>query len=189
MVKGKTSGILLGFLVLVLMAVPLLVAACDNGDDDDVTPAPTVTPTPTPAVSPTPTPTPVPTGTLTVAMGALSQIEFQSWSRGIIVNRVYVNAMADYLVYVKHDTHELIPGLATRWEVSEDKKSVRFFLRQGVQFHDGWGELTSEDVKYTLEMAMSDIEGATGSTIGKTIAPLIDRVEAAGPYEVVVYFN
>jgi peptide/nickel transport system substrate-binding protein len=44
-------------------------------------------------------------------------------------------------------------------------------------------------VKYTLEMAMSDIEGATGSTIGKTIAPLIDRVEAAGPYEVIVYFN
>jgi ABC-type transport system substrate-binding protein len=58
-----------------------------------------------------------------------------------------------------------------------------------VQFHDGWGELTSEDVKFTLEMAMSDRPGAAGSTIGKSIAPLIDRVETVGPYEVVVHFK
>jgi hypothetical protein len=42
MIKGKTPRILPGFLVLVLVAIPLLVAACDNGDDDDLTPTPTV---------------------------------------------------------------------------------------------------------------------------------------------------
>ena len=181
MLKGKTRLAVFCLLSLLLVAVPLLAAAC--GDDDDVTPTPTVSPTPTP------TPTPVPTGTLTIAMLMLGNIEFQAWSEGLWTNRVYVNPMADYLTYVEHDTHELVPGLATRWKVSEDKKSVRFFLRQGVQFHDGWGELTSEDVKYTLEMALSNIPGATGSTIGKSIAPLIDRVETAGPYEVVVHFK
>ncbi len=38
-------------MVLVLVAIPLLVAACDNGDDDDVTPTPIPTPTPTPTPS------------------------------------------------------------------------------------------------------------------------------------------
>jgi plastocyanin/heat shock protein HslJ len=75
MVKGKTPRILLGFLVLVLVAMPLLVAACDNGDDDDVTPTPTVTPT----VTPTPTPTPT----------ATSALEDTTWileSYGALVN-------------------------------------------------------------------------------------------------------
>ena len=119
-------------LIVLGMALSLLAAACGD-DDEDVTPTPTVSPTPTP------TPVPVPTGTLTIAMGNLGTIEFQAWSRGIKVNVVYVNPMADYLTYVEHDTHELIPGLATRWEVSEDKKSCRFWLRQGVEFHDGCG--------------------------------------------------
>ena len=53
--KGKTPRVLLGFLVLVLVAIPLLVTACDNGDDDDVTPTPTVALTPTPTSTLTPT--------------------------------------------------------------------------------------------------------------------------------------
>ena len=174
--KGRNRILLFCFLVVLLVALPPLAAACGDDDEEEVTP------TPTPEE-------PVPTGTLTIAMTLLGTIEFQAWSRGMTVNRVYVNPMADYLVYVKHDTHELIPGLATRWEVSQDKKSCRFWLREGVQFHDGWGELTSEDVKYTLEMATSNIPGATGSDIGKHVAPLIDRVETNGPYEVIVHFK
>jgi ABC-type transport system substrate-binding protein len=116
-------------LIVLGMALSLLAAACGD-DDEDMTPTPTVSPAPTPAVSPTPTPTPVPTGTLTIAMGNLGTIEFQAWSRGIKVNVVYVNPMADYLTYVEHDTHELIPGLATRWEVLRGQK-VRPFLSQG----------------------------------------------------------
>ena len=32
---------------------------------------------------------------------------------------------------------ELEPGLATRWEWAEDRRSVSFTLREGVRFHDG----------------------------------------------------
>jgi hypothetical protein len=60
MIKGKASRILLGFLVLVLLAIPLLAAAC-NGDDDDMTHTPTVTPTPTHTSTMTPALTPMPT--------------------------------------------------------------------------------------------------------------------------------
>jgi len=34
-------------------------------------------------------------------------------------------------------TPPIVPALATRWEVSSDAKTFRFFLRPGVKFHDG----------------------------------------------------
>lgn len=54
------------------------------------------------------------------------------------------------------------PGLATEWEISEDGITYTFTLRDGVTFHDG-SELTSEDVKYSLERAINvnDPDGAS----------------------------
>ena len=43
----------------------------------------------------------------------------------------------------------LVPQLATSWSVEPDGISLRFKLREGVQFHNGWGEFTAEDVVYT----------------------------------------
>jgi peptide/nickel transport system substrate-binding protein len=48
-------------------------------------------------------------------------------------------------------TFEYRPGLATDWQPSADYKSWTFHLRQGVKFHENWGELTGEDVKFTVE--------------------------------------
>jgi len=44
----------------------------------------------------------------------------------------------------------IIPDLAHSWEIGEDGKSYTFFLRKGVEFHDG-AELTAEDVKATFD--------------------------------------
>jgi peptide/nickel transport system substrate-binding protein len=44
------------------------------------------------------------------------------------------------------------PMLAESWEVSSDAKQIKFNLRKGVQFHSG-RELTSDDVKYSLQRA------------------------------------
>jgi ABC-type transport system substrate-binding protein len=46
------------------------------------------------------------------------------------------------------DGHTIIPDLASHWEIAPDTKTYTFFLRQGVQFHDG-AEFTAEDVKAT----------------------------------------
>lgn len=43
----------------------------------------------------------------------------------------------------------LVPQLATSWSVEPDGISLRFKLREGVQFHNGWGEFTAEDVVYS----------------------------------------
>src|SRR5262249_39215000 len=44
----------------------------------------------------------------------------------------------------------IIPDLAHSWDIRPDGTSYTFFLRQGVQFHDG-AELTAEDVKATFD--------------------------------------
>jgi peptide/nickel transport system substrate-binding protein len=41
------------------------------------------------------------------------------------------------------------PSLAESWESSEDARTWTYKLRQGVQFHKGYGEMTSEDVVFT----------------------------------------
>ena len=46
------------------------------------------------------------------------------------------------------------PDLAESWTVSDDGTVWTFRLRQGVQFHRGYGEMTAEDVKYSFERQM-----------------------------------
>lgn len=45
------------------------------------------------------------------------------------------------------------PDLAESWTSSEDGLVWEFKLREGVQFHGGYGELTAEDVVYSLTRA------------------------------------
>jgi oligopeptide transport system substrate-binding protein len=54
------------------------------------------------------------------------------------------------------------PGLAERWEISEDGKSITFYLRKGVNFHPSSAfngksvELTADDVKFTFELLSTE---------------------------------
>ncbi len=48
---------------------------------------------------------------------------------------------------------ELEPDLAEKWEKSADGLTWTFHLRKGVKFHGDWGEMTSDDVVYSLKRA------------------------------------
>ena len=63
---------------------------------------------------------------------------------------VYVvsSKMFDGLVTYDKDFN-LIPRLATEWNVSDDGRTVTFKLREGVTWHDG-KPFSSEDVKFTF---------------------------------------
>ena len=54
----------------------------------------------------------------------------------------------------------IIPDLAHSWKVSPDGKTYTFFLREGVQFHDG-AELTAEDVKATYDRIHKPPQGVS----------------------------
>ncbi|HYF54771.1 MAG TPA: ABC transporter substrate-binding protein, partial [Salinarimonas sp.] len=47
----------------------------------------------------------------------------------------------------------LEPDLAERWEQTPDGLSWTFFLRKGVKFHGGYGEMTADDVVFSLRKA------------------------------------
>jgi peptide/nickel transport system substrate-binding protein len=42
------------------------------------------------------------------------------------------------------------PMLATEWGITPDGRTWNFKLRQGVRWHDDWGEFTAQDVKHSL---------------------------------------
>ena len=53
---------------------------------------------------------------------------------------------------------EVIPDLATSWEVSDDGLTYTFFIREGVTFHDG-APLTADDVAATFTQIIFPREG------------------------------
>jgi len=57
-------------------------------------------------------------------------------------------------------TLELKPGLATDWEVSDDKLLYTFHLRENVRWHDGT-PFTADDVLYTYNRIVNDPEALT----------------------------
>jgi oligopeptide transport system substrate-binding protein len=73
---------------------------------------------------------------------------------GLITSQIH-----ESLVRLNPKTLEVIPGLAQSWEISADGKTITFHLVKGAFFQDdkcykdGKGpEITSNDVKYTLEL-------------------------------------
>jgi peptide/nickel transport system substrate-binding protein len=175
-------------LMAVMLVVALLLSACG-------TPAPTAAPKEPTMAPEEPTevpeePTAVPTeapagpeGSLTVALSTLEAETFLPWNGGG-GRTPYLELIYEYLAYVDPETEEVTPGLATSWEMSDDGMSWTFEIREGVPFHEDWGELTAEDVAYSIEKIISDesIAGPAGS-----MRKLIESVEAVDTYTAVIH--
>jgi ABC-type transport system substrate-binding protein len=122
-----------------------------------------------------------PTGELVTALNSFGNGSLIPWTSDIgqIVCLVY-----DCLIYWDELNRKNIPGLAESWEVSPDALTTTFHLRRGVQFSDGWGELTAADVKFTMEgHAGKDSRGFTAQT--RNIA----NMETPDPYTLVVHLK
>lgn len=55
------------------------------------------------------------------------------------------------LVRWDEGTVDLVPDLATSWEISEDGSVYTFHLREDAYFHHGYGNVTAHDVKFSLD--------------------------------------
>jgi peptide/nickel transport system substrate-binding protein len=73
------------------------------------------------------------------------------------------------------------PGVVKDWEVSKDGLSWTFHLRKGVKFHGDWGEVTAEDLKFSLERFMSPTSTSSGSP---ALAKKIKEIKIANKYTV-----
>ncbi|WP_052476342.1 SgrR family transcriptional regulator [Cohnella kolymensis] len=84
---------------------------------------------------------------------------------------------------VGYDTSEnrYVPGLAHAWDSNADATEWTFYLRKGVRFHHG-RELTSEDVRFTLERL-------NGDKLHSWMVRSVIRVDCPGPRIVRVFFK
>lgn len=168
-------------LFLLMVMVALFIVACAKATPTPAptpvaTPVATATPTPTPVATPvatpraTPTATPAPTptprkpeGTLVAALASIGSGKFGIPSYANVDN-AYVLINSNETLLRRNAQGNLVPGLAERWEVSLDGRRLTFYLRKGIQFHDGWGEMTAEDVKFSWQDAIR--EGSVNLGLG-----------------------
>jgi peptide/nickel transport system substrate-binding protein len=79
---------------------------------------------------------------------------------------------------------KLLPGLAERYELSDDKLSLKLHLRRGVKFHNG-RELVADDIVFNVERAMDKAIGhsAYAQTITMKGARALDKYTAVIEYK------
>jgi peptide/nickel transport system substrate-binding protein len=103
---------------------------------------------------------------------------FDVHQSGTINNLGAQGCMFDNLI--RHDPRDsgktIIPDLAHSWEIAKDGKTYTFFLRKGVEFHDG-AELTADDVKATFDRIAKPPQGINipRSILFKTVSEINSR--------------
>ena len=99
-----------------------------------------------------------------------------------IENQTVAGHIYNGLVKYDQATNEIRPDLATEWSISEDGTAWTFKLRDGVKWHNGYGVLTADDVKFSLERVL---DPDTSSRYRGQLAG-VKSVEAPDPLTVVI---
>ena len=135
-------------------AAPVATPAGAPPQEDRPTPT-TAAPAATPTAMPQPTEAPVgfvsETTRLVYAIGAVANETNRPWA-GSRQAYVQYEPMLENLLAKDVENGQIVPRLAESWSASEDLSTWDIKLREGVQFHDGWGEFTTADVMHTLKI-------------------------------------
>ncbi len=126
------------------------------------------------------------------AQPKVNRLNFGIAPPAIETNKVYITAVLNYwplapmyefLIGVTPEGKELVPQLATEWNLEPDGKSYRFKLKRGIPFHYGFGEMTAKDVRFVWEDMVGEKELLVGQLFG--LANQIQDVEVVGDGEAV----
>jgi peptide/nickel transport system substrate-binding protein len=159
-----------------------LLAACGP---TPVATGPTAAPTPAPAqpaaaaVVTTPNPVAPPSSATSTTGGATAALTPQPKSGGTLhyglaspltsIWPTFSGTEGTQDIYDRLLTYDSnlqpVPALVESWDVASDYKQIKLNLRKGVEYHNG-RELTSDDVKYTLERAMDPTRTSPLSLVG-----------------------
>lgn len=80
------------------------------------------------------------------------EIDSNQFWRAVWSNWIQYEPALETLIGNDPETGEPIPQLAKDWETNEDFTIWTFYLREGIQFHHGYGEFTAQDVLHTYEL-------------------------------------
>jgi len=181
--------------ILIGLTLVLIVACGSSPAAPEPTAAPAAEPTTAPVVSDTfpPTATPqvsappadveVNPGKLTIMVGNLGDERFDAAFSTGEGSTAYGRIMGGYLMS-GNEKSEIIPGIASKWKLSDDGLTWSFTIREGVKFHDG-SHLTPDDVRWTLQHLFGP--EASEYAVGNTPVRLsreTEIIELSGPDKV-----
>ena len=122
---------------------------------------------------------------LVVAVGQWGTETPFAW-RHVQAEKPLWDCVYDPLITRDPKTFAYRPGLATEWKPSNEMRTWTFKLRPGVKFHEGWGELTAEDVKFTVEQSFKpDSLGGSAYFFRNNL----DRIETPDKLTVAMHFK
>jgi peptide/nickel transport system substrate-binding protein len=122
---------------------------------------------------------------LVVAVGQWGTETPFAW-RSVQAEKPLWDCVYDPLILRDVKTWEYRPGLATEWKPSNEMRTWTFKLRPGVKFHENWGELTAEDVKFTVEQSFKpDALGGSAYFFRNHL----DRIETPDKLRIVMHFK
>lgn len=79
---------------------------------------------------------------------------------------------------------EIVPGIASKWELSDGGRTTTYTIMKGAKFHDG-SEITAEDVLWTLQHGIGKqaLEYSKSSP-GINYATILESIQQTGPDQV-----
>jgi peptide/nickel transport system substrate-binding protein len=181
----------LGTIALLLLMVACGTAAPATPSASQAEPPVDTSATAVPTANPTPmlessSAVAVNPGKLTWMTGGWGNERF-TYNYGVGGGNNYGRILHGFLIATNEKT-ELLPGIATDWQISEDGLTWTFTIREGVKFHDG-SNLTAEDVWWTWmhywgkDESGSALERATQSS-AQAQARIVERIEQPAPDQV-----
>jgi ABC-type transport system substrate-binding protein len=112
------------------------------------------------------------------------------WINGTPDHNIQHDPAFEWLFEVDPASGQYNLWLAESAEMAKDGRSWRLKLRQGVQFHHGYGEFTAQDVVHNHALWCDDKypgrKDPTSSGYKNGIC-MVERVEVVNPYEIVMH--
>lgn len=123
---------------------------------------------------------------LIFAVPAPVQGESNNPNRDIQPNDEYqLKPMYENLIGVDPETAQWVPMLAESWELNEAGDELTFHLRRGVQFHNDFGEMTAEDVVFSLTDLIEPAGAVSG--VAEAVRNAVEEFEIVDDYTVVFH--
>jgi peptide/nickel transport system substrate-binding protein len=185
-----------GALIVLAAALVALAVACGG---DEATPAPT---------KPAAQPTTAPAATATTAAAPASTPRPAAPSGSLVITRQNVGipvglpqdcvpgcenekfrmGVYENLFFTDKDGN-VIPRIGLSWKLAPDNSTLDIELQKGVQFHNGYGELTAEDVVFTFQNANPTTNPKSTNDQAGEWRTMLKSVEALDTYKVRMNIN
>jgi len=107
-----------------------------------------------------------------------------SWPQDRMVAQQVYEGLFEF-DYAGSTPYKPVPRLVENYEISDDMKVITLHLRKGVEFHSGFGEMTSQDVVFTLKRHFDPkVASMEKAQLGD-----VEEVEAVDKYSVKIFLK